>query len=124
MDIFQNRKIVLTRLPVGHTHEDIDAIFGKIWKKYREQHILSPQQYMEMIIEALRNRKIPCEVIDVFCTPDYKDFMSPFISNASRAFKEELTQLQFIFEAFDFCEECTVPIKCEQCKWFPTGLRT
>lgn len=66
MDIFQNRKIVLTRLLVGHTHEDIDAIFGKIWKKCREQHILSPQQYMEMIIEALRNRKIPCEVIDVF----------------------------------------------------------
>jgi hypothetical protein len=52
MDIFQNRKIVLTRLLVGHTHEDIDAIFGKIWKKCREQHILSPQQYMEMIIEA------------------------------------------------------------------------
>ena len=24
-------KVVLTRLPVGHTHEDIDARFGVLW---------------------------------------------------------------------------------------------
>ena len=30
------QKIVLTRLPVGHTHEDIDGIFGRIL----QQHML------------------------------------------------------------------------------------
>jgi hypothetical protein len=25
------KKIVITRLPVGHTHEDIDAVFGVLW---------------------------------------------------------------------------------------------
>ena len=30
------QKLVLTRLPVGHTHEDIDARFGTIWKYIRQ----------------------------------------------------------------------------------------
>ena len=25
-------KIIFTRLPVGHTHDDVDAFFGCIWK--------------------------------------------------------------------------------------------
>lgn len=29
------KKIVLTRLMVGHTHCDIDAFFGQIWKRIR-----------------------------------------------------------------------------------------
>jgi hypothetical protein len=28
-------RIVLTRLMVGHTHADIDAVFGQIWKRLR-----------------------------------------------------------------------------------------
>ena len=31
------RKLVLARLPVGHTHEDVDAKFAKIWKYIRER---------------------------------------------------------------------------------------
>jgi hypothetical protein len=26
------RKILYTRLPVGHTHEDVDAVFSVVWK--------------------------------------------------------------------------------------------
>jgi hypothetical protein len=37
------RKIVLTRLPVGHTHEDIDARFGVIWRKMYHSQIYTPQ---------------------------------------------------------------------------------
>lgn len=29
------KRIVLTRLMVGHTHCDVDALFGRIWKKLR-----------------------------------------------------------------------------------------
>lgn len=32
------KKVVLTRLPPGHTHEDIDAKFGSIWTKFRFVH--------------------------------------------------------------------------------------
>ena len=36
-------KILLTRLPVGHTHEDIDAHFGKIWVAARQTTIMTPE---------------------------------------------------------------------------------
>lgn len=36
-----SRKIVLTRLPTGHTHEDIDAVFGCIWRWLRAQCIIT-----------------------------------------------------------------------------------
>ena len=34
------KRVVLTRLPPGHTHEDIDAVFGKIWKYLAKRTIL------------------------------------------------------------------------------------
>ena len=35
--------IYYTRLPVGHTHEDIDAKFAKIWKYMRLKSVLTPK---------------------------------------------------------------------------------
>ena len=40
------KKIVITRLPVGHTHEDIDAFFGTIWGAFRDKSLLSEQVYI------------------------------------------------------------------------------
>ena len=37
------KQIVITRLPVGHTHEDIDAFFGTIWGAFRDKTMLSEQ---------------------------------------------------------------------------------
>lgn len=37
------KKIVLSRLPVGHTHEDIDGKFGILWRGFRLNHIITPQ---------------------------------------------------------------------------------
>ena len=42
------RKIVLSRLLVGHTHEDIDAIFALIWKKLFPEQIYDPDQFKVM----------------------------------------------------------------------------
>lgn len=39
------RALVLTRLPVGHTHEDIDSIFGVISRWIFERFVLDPQSY-------------------------------------------------------------------------------
>ena len=37
------KRIYITRLPVGHTHEDLDAKYGHIWKNVRCDQLLSPQ---------------------------------------------------------------------------------
>jgi hypothetical protein len=44
--------IVLSRLPVGHTHEDIDAKFAKIWKRIRNAHVLSVAMYQAHVIQV------------------------------------------------------------------------
>ena len=107
---FKYRKIVVTRLLVGHTHEDIDAIFAKIWKKCRGRCILSPQQYVQMILSAMNQRKIPCEVIDVFVTPDYKSYLSPYISNISKAFKKQWTSSNLFLRLMTFVKNALVKL--------------
>ena len=67
------KKIVLCRLPVGHTHEDIDAKFAKIWNCIRSKHVLTPQEYNAAIRAALvsSEHSIRCNVVDLFVVPDY-----------------------------------------------------
>jgi hypothetical protein len=38
------KKLVLTRLPVGHTHEDIDSKFGTLWKHIRNRYLMMMRQ--------------------------------------------------------------------------------
>lgn len=50
------RKVVLTRLPVGHTHEDIDAVFGNIWRELMNCKVITPQEYAQLVLLATQNR--------------------------------------------------------------------
>ena len=61
------QKIVLTRLPVGHTHEDIDACFGVIATWYGRHIVHTPQEYAEAIESAFgaESSKLKCKVVDV-----------------------------------------------------------
>jgi len=52
------KKLVLTRLIVVHTHEDIDAVSAKIWLAVRNHLVLSPQAYEEIPMKALRDKKM------------------------------------------------------------------
>lgn len=59
---------------VGHTHEDIDGIFARIWTKLQNQHCLSPAAYRRIIMEAINTeRRVEKEskVYDVFAIPNY-----------------------------------------------------
>lgn len=93
------RRIILTRLPVGHTHDDIDAKFGKLWVGFRCAHIFTPQvqyiivccsciywQYLHSIQEferkmrqVLGKEQLPFKVVDVFVVPDYKKLLKKCI---------------------------------------------
>ncbi len=102
-------KVVLSRLPVGHTHEDIDGLFALIWKKLRCQHIYTPLQFAKLVCCALR-RKVHVRVIDLFCIPDYKQILKDCIDpHLGRLFKEEWAQLQIILEAD---EKSVMGVKC------------
>jgi hypothetical protein len=94
------KEIYFNRLPVGHTHEDIDAKFGLIWKTIRTQHALTPQSYEQKLKEIFANTKYSFELHDIFVVPDYKSFLEdaidPYFKNWSR---EGVTQLCFRFQA-------------------------
>ena len=47
-------KIEAARLPVGHTHEDIDAMFGVLWRAAQGKTIITPQQWESMALSAFK----------------------------------------------------------------------
>ena len=49
-------RVILTRLPPGHTHEDIDAVFALIWKRLRSEFIITPSEFVALICYALRKK--------------------------------------------------------------------
>ena len=96
------QKIILTRLPVGHTHEDIDACFGVIASWYGTHIVHTPDEYKAAIEEAFgaESSKLKCKVVDVFVVPNYQAFFEPAIDHHfGRTHKMEWTQHQYRFEA-------------------------
>ena len=45
-------EVYLTRLPVGHTHEDINAMFGIMWLYFRLRPCLTLGAYKQGIIDC------------------------------------------------------------------------
>lgn len=76
------RKILLTRLPVGHTHEDIDGCFGVIWKYYyRYSNINTFEEFREGVMQAFMDEDgTRCMVYDwLMACPNYKIFYDPVL---------------------------------------------
>lgn len=96
------QRIVLTRLPVGHTHEDGDGLFGNLWKATRNQSVFSPEHYKALIEQTFKKDNMDCFVHDIIVTPDYfeiiKDCVDPSLSHL---WKLEYTKLQWIFNAVE-----------------------
>jgi hypothetical protein len=104
-------KVVLTRLPVGHTHEDIDGLFALIWRMLRDEHIYTPYEFAKLIVTALK-KKVKVNVVDLFCLPDYVSVLEDCIDPVlGRFVKEEWAQLQFTFESVDVSEDHPLGVK-------------
>ena len=69
------KKIVLTRLLVGHTHEDIDSKFGVLWRYLYKKPVHTPQEYKFHIEHALSLPHMDCKAKDILAIPDYKSLM-------------------------------------------------
>ena len=50
LDVFES--VEVNRLPVGHTHEDIDAMFGTLWKALQRKTIVTPQEWQAYALAA------------------------------------------------------------------------
>ncbi len=99
-DIFST--IYLTRLPVGHTHEDIDARFGVLWRAIRDKTVITPKEYEEIMHKAFSSEGMKFYLEDIFAVPDYKLFFRPFVDATISGYtKLSQTQLCFRFERFE-----------------------
>jgi hypothetical protein len=115
------KRIILSRLMVGHTHEDIDGRFAKIWTRVRNAYVLTMSQYKTNIKAALSREEMPCKVVDLFAIPDYDAFIRPSIDPnfgryAKRRGEKDWSVLQFCFESTDGEDDMD--------NWFPLKVRT
>jgi hypothetical protein len=93
------KKVVMTRLPPGHTHEDIDAVFGKIWSYLEAKTVYTPQGYKRAIEACLQLRNIEIDVINIMCVPNYKLYMKGYVDpQLSRCDKGKWAELQWFFD--------------------------
>jgi hypothetical protein len=103
-------KIVLCRLPVGHTHEDIDAVFALIWERLKSDFVFTPQQYEALILQALRKKARVQEVKDVFVVPNFSLLFKDHINTGfERAFKTQWTQHEWEFTRVSPADEHLFP---------------
>jgi len=88
--------IVLARLPVGHTHEDIDSRFGKFWTFVREKHVYTFDGFGNIIKEAFGDNNL-ISVVPVFAIYDYKAYYDKFIDPklVDKYSRMDFTQLYF-----------------------------
>ena len=69
-------QIIVSRLPVGHTHADIDARFGNIWKAAQGRWFKTPQSYRSMIVEVFEDNPLDTDVVDIWVVPDYAKILN------------------------------------------------
>jgi hypothetical protein len=106
------RVIYVTRLPTGHTHEDIDACFGVIWSAFRHRPCESLLRYKQFVEDALGDSRLKATVHDVMIIPDYKSFFDGCIDDHLSSLHTTInTQHQWRFEAV------------KQSKYFPYGAK-
>ena len=88
--------ILVARLPVGHTHEDIDSRFGKIWTYVRDRHVYTFDGFSSIIKEAFGNSD-RIKVQPVFAILDYKNYYDQFNDDelGDKYSRMEFTQLYF-----------------------------
>lgn len=97
------RVAYITRLPTGHTHSDIDAVFAIIWKIFWDAPCVSLQAYQQLIEKELADSALgDFRVFDCMIVPDYKSLSEGCIdSKLGLMHKEIFTQHQWRLESVD-----------------------
>jgi hypothetical protein len=89
-----------TRLPTGHTHEDIDACFALIWASCRDKVSLTLKEYEDHILNHFKTTKIPTRIENVYVIPDYGKLLNDCVdTKLAKLHKWPYTQHCWRFEA-------------------------
>jgi hypothetical protein len=102
------REIWYTRLPTGHTHDDIDACFGVIRKYFSASNIIRTfLEFKKGVENAFNNSDLAqglrCSVEEIVSvTPDYKLFYDQFLdTKLEKLYSDIDTQHQWRFHAVE-----------------------
>jgi hypothetical protein len=83
-----SRKIYFTRLPVGHTHADIDAIFGIINRFIADyKQVLTFEEWKKVVENALKQENMKATVVDIYILPNYHVLVNQIHHEFNGAFK-------------------------------------
>ena len=109
------RLIYFTRLPTGHTHEDIDACFALIWLCFRSESCETLQGYKKTIEETFAETNLKAKMKDIYVIPNYQFFFEGCIDGKlARLHHDMQTQHQWRFEAVNsvhFPDGCKTTFK-------------
>mmetsp|Transcript_29230 Transcript_29230/g.49192 ORF Transcript_29230/g.49192 Transcript_29230/m.49192 type:complete len:450 (+) Transcript_29230:480-1829(+) len=104
--------IYLTRLLVGHTHEDIDSKFGMIWTFIRNICIYTVQLYEAILRYIFERGKLKFNCVNLFAVPDYKKLLEECIDPKFGGYtKLGLTQLGWRIRATEKCESAPLGVE-------------
>jgi hypothetical protein len=93
------KHIYFTRLPTGHSHEDIDACFGVLSQQFRAVPALTLVDYKNRVVEALSTSKLAVNFYDIYVIPNYQLMLKDLIQPIKRLHKEGYTQHCWRFDA-------------------------
>jgi hypothetical protein len=106
------RLVYFTRLPTGHTLEDIDACFAIIWRIFRSGTCETLEKYKDMIEAAFKDSKLNAKMKNVYIIPNFQLFLEGCIdAKLKRLHKDLQTQHQWHFEAVK--ESIKFPLGCK-----------
>jgi hypothetical protein len=94
------REIHYTRLPTGHTHEDIDGTFGNLWSVMKTRPVETIEDFRNIVENTFKYGKLKAKVKFIYGIPDYQKYFEDCIDkDFGRAYKLDHTQHCWLFEA-------------------------
>jgi hypothetical protein len=106
------KDIWYSRLPTGHTHEDIDGCFGTIWSALCSEPLLTMDDWKDKVLKTFDQTTLKASVKDIWVIPDFCKVIEPcIIRDLGQMHRDLKTQHQWRFRAV------------ERCHFFPYGCK-
>ena len=112
--------VVMTFLPVGHTHEDIDQRFSVVSRKLRREVVLSVQAFKALLESLFKDDSRPPQVTLVPYVWDFAAWVRPHINVGYAQFQSVQKYHQYRFTRHE--EVARMHMRewpHEGCVWFP-----